>query len=62
MTHTELETIPATWSEERDGAFFALVHDLFPAAFVSGATALLMSYDDDGSEPAPATLTADAGA
>ena len=48
MTHTTLETVPVTWIDEREGAFFALVRNVFRPAFVSGATALLMSYDEDG--------------
>lgn len=47
MTHHKLETLPVTWSDERDGAFFALVRNLFRPAFTSGATALLLSYDED---------------
>lgn len=61
MTTTQLETIPASWTDERDGAFFSIVQNLFRPAFTSGATALLMSYDEDGgarpgpvSGPAPA--------
>ena len=54
MTHTQLETVPATWIVERDGAFFAIVQNLFRPAFTSGATALLMSYDEDsGTSSAP---------
>lgn len=47
MTQTQLETVPAVWDDELDGAFFALVHHLFPPAFLSGATALLTSYDEE---------------
>jgi hypothetical protein len=48
MTHGKLEAIPDTWSDEQDGAFFGLVRSAFRPAFTSGATVLLMSYDDDG--------------
>jgi hypothetical protein len=41
-----LERIPETWNDERDSTFFRIVADLFPAAFVAGASALLSSYDD----------------
>ena len=55
-----LERIPETWNDERDAVFFRIVADLFPAAFVAGAGALLASYDDvsaapDGRAPEPAT-------
>lgn len=39
------EQIPTTWSDERDGAFFHLVANLFRPAFLAGATVLLASYD-----------------
>jgi hypothetical protein len=54
MTHGKLETIPVIWSDEHDGAFFALVRNVFGPAFTNGATALLMSYDEDcGACPGP---------
>ena len=60
MTHRTLETIPVTWSDEHDGAFFALVRDLFPPTFTSGATALLSSYDEDsGPCPGPVVRAAE---
>ena len=34
------------WTGERDEAFFRIVQDLFPAAFVAAAGVLLASYDD----------------
>ena len=34
------------WTGERDEAFFRIVQDLFPAAFVEAAGVLLASYDD----------------
>ena len=61
MTQTKLESIPVTWSDEHDGAFFALVRDVFRPAFASGATALLMSYDEDGgASPGPVARPAPA--
>ena len=34
------------WTGERDEAFFRIVQDLFPAAFVAAAGVLLATYDD----------------
>ena len=34
------------WSGERDEAFFRIVQDVFPAAYVAAAGVLLASYDD----------------
>jgi hypothetical protein len=39
------ESIPETWDEQRDSAFFRIVCALFPADFVAGAGTLLASYD-----------------
>ena len=55
-----LERIPETWDDQRDTAFFRIVSDVFPSAFVAGSGALLASYDDVsaapyGETPAPAT-------
>ena len=36
----------SVWSGERDEAFFRIVQDVFPAAFVAAAGVLLASYDD----------------
>ena len=41
------ESIPETWDDQRDSAFFRLVAAVFSAGFVAGAGALLASYDDD---------------
>lgn len=61
MTNAQLETIPAIWTEERDGAFFAIVQNLFRPAFTSGATTLLMTYDEDsGARPGPVSRPAPA--
>ena len=56
-----LERIPETWDDQRDTAFFRIVSDVFPSAFVAGSGALLASYDDvsvapyvESSEPATA--------
>jgi hypothetical protein len=46
-THTEkpAQTTAATWDDETDGRFFAIVAALFSPRFTEGASALLMSYD-----------------
>ncbi len=38
---------PSSWDDARDGAFYRIVADLFPPAFLAGATVLLASYDDE---------------
>ena len=40
------ESIPETWDDKRDSAFFRIVCAVFPANFVAGAGTLLASYDD----------------
>ena len=46
-----LERIPETWDDQRDSAFFRVVANVFPSAFVEGAGALLASYDDVSAAP-----------
>src|SRR3954451_20221141 len=53
------ETIPDVWTAA-DEAFFVVVRDLFPPAFLAGAGVLLASNDDDIVAP-PDTLATDAG-
>ena len=57
MAATAIETIPATWDDERDNAFFRITASLFSCEFTYGAGVLLASYDDDfdTDTPAPAT-------
>ena len=57
--NTTREIVPAQWSET-DERFFRVVAEVFPVAFLWGASELLASYDP---EPAQlATLTASAAA
>lgn len=46
-TITQVETIPNTWNDERDGAFFHLVASLFTPEFSYGTGVLLASYDEE---------------
>jgi hypothetical protein len=64
MNATGNETVPATWDEERDTAFFRITRCLFSADFTFGAGVLLGSYDDEQAAttsvpalPAAATTT-----
>jgi hypothetical protein len=41
------ETIPTTWDDEGDVAFFSITAALFPCGFAYGAGVLLASYDTD---------------
>jgi hypothetical protein len=43
--NTTIESIPATWNDERDGQFFRVTASLFPQSFCYGASVLLSSYD-----------------
>ena len=47
MKTAVLESVPTTWDDARDGAFFRLVADVFHPDFLLGATVLLGSYDDE---------------
>jgi hypothetical protein len=40
-------SLVTTWDDQRDEPFFRCVVGVFPAAFTSGATVLLASYDHD---------------
>jgi hypothetical protein len=40
-------SLVTTWDDRRDEAFFRCVAAVFPAAYTSGATVLLASYDHD---------------
>jgi hypothetical protein len=46
MATTGTESIPTTWIDERDTAFFRITASLFPGEFTYGAGVLLASYDD----------------
>jgi hypothetical protein len=47
MAATAIETIPATWDDVRDTAFFRVTTSLFSGEFTYGAGVLLASYDDE---------------
>lgn len=54
------DTLPTTWDDARDGAFFRMTADLFGASFTAGAGVLLASYDDeDAALATPAPPSAD---
>ena len=64
MAATAIETIPATWDDDRDNAFFRITASLFSCEFTYGAGVLLASYDDDfdttaltATEPVDASTT-----
>ena len=48
------ESLPETWDDVRDLAFFSITASVFPPAFTYGAGVLLASYDDEQVTPAPA--------
>ena len=54
---TFLESVPDTWDDVRDAAFFTMASRLFSPAFAAGATVLLASYDV---EPQDASAGSDA--
>ena len=41
------ETTGRDWDDVTDAAFFRITNDLFPHAFLVGASVLLASYDDE---------------
>lgn len=47
MATTGTESIPTSWNDERDTAFFGIIASLFSCAFTYGAGVLLASYDDE---------------
>lgn len=47
MSTTRLETVPQSWNDETDTAFFTVTARLFSAGFTYGAGVLLGSYDGD---------------
>lgn len=47
MNTATLETIPSTWDDQRDEAFFRITRALFSVSFTFGAGVLLSSYDDE---------------
>lgn len=47
MASIGTESIPTTWDDERDTAFFRITASLFPCEFTYGAGVLLASYDDE---------------
>jgi hypothetical protein len=46
-TTTDIESVPLTWVDERDVAFFRCVVHVFPPMFLAGASVLLASNDAD---------------
>jgi hypothetical protein len=42
---TAIESVPQTWDDEADRAFFTIVARLFSSDFVYGASVLLASFD-----------------
>lgn len=42
---TAIESVPQTWDDEADRAFFTIVARLFSPDFVYGASVLLASFD-----------------
>lgn len=40
-------TIRTDWTADRDEVFFRIVQSLYPPAWLSAASVLLASYDDD---------------
>ena len=59
MTITQhLESVPQTWDDECDTAFFRIVASLFTPDFTYGASVLLAANDVDLDEAAP---TVDSG-
>ena len=42
-----IESLPTSWDDARDTAFFRLTSSAFAPQFVAGASALLGSYDPD---------------
>ncbi|HSP38894.1 MAG TPA: hypothetical protein VLR26_14205 [Frankiaceae bacterium] len=51
------ETMDTDWDDARDGQFYRMVADLFPPAFLAGASALLASYDESRPAVPPAVTT-----
>ena len=47
MSATPIATIPTTWDDSRDGAFFRITAGLFSGDFCLGAGVLLANYDVD---------------
>ena len=56
---SQIESIPQTWDDERDGRFFTLVARVFDPEWLEGATALLLSYDDVDALPSVAPTSID---
>ena len=44
---TLIESVPQTWHDARDTAFFSITARLFPPSFTAAWTVLLASYDAD---------------
>ena len=58
MSATPIETIPTTWDDSRDGAFFRITAGLFSGDFCFGAGVLLATprrrrHHDAHRQPAP---------
>lgn len=58
MNAIGIETIPTTWDDTQDGAFFRLIEGLFTPAFTFGAGVLLASYDDQWTNAAAPAVPA----
>jgi len=46
MYGNRFETLPDTWDEARDAAFFRVVSTLFSPDFLYSASVLLATYDE----------------
>jgi hypothetical protein len=57
MAANGTESIPTTWNDERDTAFFRITAQIFSCEFIYGAGVLLASYDDEPDTTVPATTT-----
>jgi hypothetical protein len=47
MSTIRIETVPQTWNDDTDTAFFTITARLFSAEFAYGASVLLASFDTD---------------
>jgi hypothetical protein len=52
MAAVGTETLPTTWDDERDSAFFTITARLFSTEFTFGAGVLLATYDVPVDAPA----------
>jgi len=59
MNANTRETVPQTWDDSRDVAFFRCVDGLFAADYLYGSSVLLASYDveaETAAQPVTATV------